>query len=129
MAAMVAGDLGVLARPRRSAARRGLVCVPPGIGHDGDSVSPTATTLRTPFMPATEAASKLFSLPPHRALLDRGVQHTRQLDVDAVDLFARDLFARVQPWIGLPAIVQVFGSFSAGSFGTSSLAAAAATLP
>ena len=62
------------------------------------AVSLTFTTLFTPGMPAILALVEAHELAAeHRAVLDRGAQHARQLDVDRVDLAAVELVGGVEP--------------------------------
>ena len=82
-----AGDLGVLAfvPDDRQSIQRGLG-VPPGIGDDGDRAVADADDLLDAlhagdlgFVEALQLAAE------DGTILDRGVEHARQLDVDAVD--------------------------------------------
>jgi len=94
------------------------------------ALSPTATTLRMPGLPATAAASKPLSLPPATgqariaALTMPG--RTRSMPNTRLPLVLSALSSRAS---ALPAMVQDFGSLSGTSLGGSSLAAASATLP
>src|SRR5664280_386174 len=94
------------------------------------AVSPTGTTFLTPFMPATLAASKLFTLP-----LNTGQSLIAALSMPGsltsipyiiLPVVLSTVSSRLS---GFPAIFQSLGSLSLTSFGTSSLAAASATLP
>ena len=92
--------------------------MPPGVGDDGDGVVVDLHDLLDAlhagdlgFVVALQLAAE------HRAGLDRGVEHARQLDVDAVDHLAGGLVDGVEPLERLPAIFQSFGSFSLTSVG------------
>ena len=62
------------------------------------AVSPTCTTFFTPGMLLDLRGVEALDLAAeHRAVLDRGVQHARQLEVDAVDLLAGELVGGVEP--------------------------------
>ena len=94
-----AGDLGVLAfvPDDRQRIERGLG-VPPGVGDDGDRgvadphhLLDALHAVDLGFVEALQLAAE------HRAILDRGVEHARQLDVDAVDHLAGGLVGGVEP--------------------------------
>ena len=80
------------------------------------AVSSTCTTFLTPGMPVDLGGVEALHLAAeHRAILDRGVEHARQLEVDAVDLSCRSTLSAVSSrFSGLPAIFQSFGSLSFG---------------
>ena len=85
-------------RPRRSAGVERGLGVPPGVGDDGDGVVADLHHLLDAlhardlgFVEALQLAAE------HRAVLDRGVEHSRQLDVDAVDHLAGGLVDGVEP--------------------------------
>ena len=95
----LAGDFGVLAfvPDDRQRIERGLG-VPPGIGDDGDGAVVDAHDLLDAlhahdlgFVVALQLAAE------HRTILDRGVEHARQLDVGAVDHRAGGLVDGVEP--------------------------------
>ena len=94
-----AGDLGVLAfvPDDRQRVERGLG-VPPGVGDDGDGrvVDPhhlldALHAHDLGFVIAFQLAAE------YRAVLQRGVQHARQLDIDAVDHLAGGLVGGIEP--------------------------------
>jgi hypothetical protein len=92
--------------------------------------SSTWTTFLTPFMPATLAASKLFTLPPNtgQSLIAAFSIPGNVKSMEYI-ILPTTLSAVSSRFSGLPAIFQSFGSLSFGFSGTGSLAAVAATLP
>src|SRR5450759_2907808 len=92
--------------------------------------SPTGTTFLTPFMPRTLAWSKLFTLPPNTGQsLIAALSMPGSLTSIPYIILPVVLSTVSSRFSGLPAIFQSFGSLSLMSLGTSSLAAASATLP
>ena len=80
--------------------------------------SPTCTTCRTPGMPLTLAASKLFTLPPNTGQsLIAALSMPGQLQVGAVDLRAGQLVGVSRRFTDLPMSFQSFGSLSGTSAG------------
>ncbi|MEY9170422.1 hypothetical protein ABIF15_001654 [Bradyrhizobium elkanii] len=89
----LAGDLGVGAfvPDDRQRIQRGLG-VPPGVGDDGNGAVADLHHLLDALHAGDLGFVKALHLAAeHRAILDRGIQHARQLDVDAVDHLAGGL--------------------------------------
>ncbi|MET3323489.1 hypothetical protein ABIF54_000742 [Bradyrhizobium japonicum] len=94
----LAGDLGVVAfvPDDRQRFQRGLG-VPPGVGNDRDRGIADLDDLLDAFHAGDLGLVIALQLAAeHRAVLDRGVQHARQLDVDAVDHRAGGLVGGVE---------------------------------
>src|SRR6202158_600783 len=94
------------------------------------ALSPTLTTLLTPFRFMTLAASKLFTLPPNTGQsLIAALSMPGSLTSIPYIILPVVLSTVSSRFSGLPAIFQSLGSLSLISVGGSSLAAASATLP
>jgi hypothetical protein len=82
---------------------------PPGIGNDGDG-----GVLHLDDLAHAGAARDLGCVvacdltAEHRAVLDRGAQHVRQLDIDCVDLAAVELVGGIDPFHRLAGDFPVF---------------------
>ncbi|MGY3508453.1 hypothetical protein ACVIQY_001428 [Bradyrhizobium sp. USDA 3051] len=107
----LARDLGVVALVPDD--RQRLQCglgVPPGVGNDGDRGVADLDDLLDAFHAGDLGFVIAFQLAAeHRAILDRGVQHARQLDIDAVDHGAGGLLGGVQPLHALADQLPVLG--------------------
>ena len=78
----------------RQRVERGLG-LPPGVGHDRDGVvADLHDLLHARHALDLGGVEALHLAAEHRAILDRGVEHARQLEVDAVDLLAGHLVER-----------------------------------
>ena len=106
-----AGDFGVLAfvPDDRQRVERGLG-VPPGVGDDGnrgvadlDHLLDALHARDLGFVKALQLAAE------HRAVLDRGIEHARQFDVDAVDHRAGGLVGGIEPQHRLAGDLPVLG--------------------
>ncbi len=81
----------------RKRVERGLG-LPPGVGHDRDrGVADLEHLLDALHAGNLGGVEALYFAAEHRAFLDRGVQHARQLQVEAVDLLAGHLVGGVEP--------------------------------
>ncbi|MGY3465799.1 hypothetical protein ACVW0I_002670 [Bradyrhizobium sp. LM6.11] len=84
--------------------------MPPGVGNDRDRGIADLDDLLDALHPGDLGFVKALHLAAeHRAVLDRGVQHARQLDVDAVDHGAGGLLGGVEPLHALADQLPVLG--------------------
>ncbi len=71
--------------------------MPPGIGDDGDGIVTNLHHFLDAFHRCNLTGVETLDLAAeHRASLDRGVEHARQLDVDAIHHLAGSLVERVE---------------------------------
>ncbi len=83
--------------------------MPPGVGDDGDGAVVDPHHLLDAFHAHDLGFVEAFQLAAeHRAILDRGIEHARQLDVDAVDHLAGGLVFGVEPHHALAGDLPVF---------------------
>ena len=91
---------------------QGGLGVPPGVSHHSDGTVIDTDDFFDAFATGDGGSIEAFELAPeHRAILDRRVQHARQLQVDAVHLGAGGLVDRIkasQPLAGKFPISWVF---------------------